>query len=220
MSKWYYAKNGNRNGPVEPDEIKKLFQAGEIKPDDLVWEEGMPDWVRAESVLQAAPTELAASAPAPQPLLGQPATAIPDFGDFLCWGVLLFWSPMWCFCARFNIILLTLLIGVFVVLHLIELNAVRTAVAEGRLQPSDYSNNHPVLVGFALFITGCCFLNLFHPFLMHLRNKSGVFKQQPHAVWVSLVVSLVCGAIVGFLLLTGFLSSFLETMQQQAAAGR
>jgi|694.fasta_scaffold28470_2 hypothetical protein len=211
MTKWYYAKNGSRNGPVEPDEIKRLFQSGEIKPDDLVWEEGMPDWVRAGSVLQAAPPPLTTSAPAPQPISGQPTTAIPDYGDFLCWGIILCCVPYLGYLA----------IIVFVILHLIELNAVRTAVAQGRIQPSEYSNNHPVLVGFALLMTGCCCANLFHPFMMHWRNKSGTFKQQPNAVWFSIAVSIVCyGALIGFGFLQGFIPAYLEAVQEQAAAGR
>ena len=211
MTKWYYAKNGNRNGPVEPDEIKGLFQSGEIKPDDLVWEEGMPDWVRAGSVLQAAPPPLTTSAPAPQPISGQPTPAIPDYGDFLCWGIILCCVPYLGYLA----------IIVFVILHLIELNAVRTAVAQGRIQPSEYSNNDPVFVGFALLVTGCCCANLFHPFMMHWRNKSGTFKQQPNAVWFSIAVSIVCsGALIGLGFLQGFIPAYLEAVQQQAAAGR
>ncbi len=211
MSKWYYAHNGERRGPVEPEEIKRLFESGAIKADDLVWEEGMPDWVRAGSVLQAAPPPLAAGEPTPQPLIGQPAPAIPDYGDFLCWGVILCCMP---YVSNLGVIL-------FVILHLVELNAVRTAVAQGRLQPSDYSKNHPVFIGLTLLITGCCCLNLFHPLMMHWRNKSAVFKQQPNAVWFSIVVSIVCyGAMFGLGFLEEFIPAYMEAVQQQEAAGR
>lgn len=211
MKNWYYAQNGTRQGPVDADTIKRLFESGEIKADDLVWDEGMPDWVKASTVLSAAPPPLGGAAPAPQLPPAQLASPLPDYGDFLCWGVILCGVP---YLGYLGIIL-------FVVLHLIELNAVRAAVAQGRLQPSEYSNNHPVLVGFLLVLTGCCCFNVFHPIMMHWRNKSGVFKQQPNAVWFSIAVSVVCyGAVLGLGFLQGFIPAFIEAAQQQAASGR
>jgi len=34
---WYYAKNGQRQGPVEEAQFQELLQGGAIGPDDLVW---------------------------------------------------------------------------------------------------------------------------------------------------------------------------------------
>ncbi len=44
--KWFYArKGGERSGPVTEDEIRRLALSGELRPTDLAWKEGMPDWV-------------------------------------------------------------------------------------------------------------------------------------------------------------------------------
>ncbi len=48
---WYYAKNGERQGPVEETELHNLVNAGTIAPDDLVWTpEFGNDWRAARDV--------------------------------------------------------------------------------------------------------------------------------------------------------------------------
>jgi len=47
---WFYAQAGRQKGPVPPAEIKRLADAGELKPNDLVWREGMPQWAPAARV--------------------------------------------------------------------------------------------------------------------------------------------------------------------------
>ena len=42
---WYYAKNGTQLGPVEQSELLARIAAGEVSASDLVWREGLPDWV-------------------------------------------------------------------------------------------------------------------------------------------------------------------------------
>jgi hypothetical protein len=42
---WYYAENNERRGPIEDAAFQSLVAAGAIKPDTLVWRDGMPDWV-------------------------------------------------------------------------------------------------------------------------------------------------------------------------------
>src|SRR5712692_8766741 len=41
---WYYADAGRQVGPIADAEWDALVQAGTIKPDTLVWHEGMIDW--------------------------------------------------------------------------------------------------------------------------------------------------------------------------------
>ena len=41
---WWYAKNGNREGPIPLSQLKDLFECGDLKPDDQVWTESMKDW--------------------------------------------------------------------------------------------------------------------------------------------------------------------------------
>jgi TM2 domain-containing membrane protein YozV len=47
---WYYSVNGDRQGPVAAAELKKLADAGTLKPADLVWKDGMADWAPAKSI--------------------------------------------------------------------------------------------------------------------------------------------------------------------------
>lgn len=47
---WYYAHGDRQAGPVPPAELKQLADGGELLPDDLVWREGMEQWVAARNV--------------------------------------------------------------------------------------------------------------------------------------------------------------------------
>jgi len=50
---WYYAINGQRQGPVIETEFERLVRDGVIRPDTLVWRQGMPDWVPYSQVAPA-----------------------------------------------------------------------------------------------------------------------------------------------------------------------
>lgn len=55
---WYYAKGDQQQGPVSSGELKQLAVSGQLVPDDLVWREGMSEWVAASNVrglFEAAP---------------------------------------------------------------------------------------------------------------------------------------------------------------------
>lgn len=56
---WYYAENNERRGPVDDATFHSLIAAQTIKPDTLVWHDGMTNWVPYSSV---AAEVLAASA--------------------------------------------------------------------------------------------------------------------------------------------------------------
>jgi hypothetical protein len=85
---WYYAHGDQRAGPVPSAELKQLAAASELLPDDLVWREGMDQWVAASNVKglfeetesegEETPSK-AAEPPAEgfQPVSAMPATA-PD----------------------------------------------------------------------------------------------------------------------------------------------
>lgn len=42
---WYYSKDGLQMGPVSLEELSVKAKGGEILPSDLVWREGMADWL-------------------------------------------------------------------------------------------------------------------------------------------------------------------------------
>ena len=47
---WYYSVDGGQKGPISPGELKKLAEAGDISQTDLVWKEGMAEWVPAKTI--------------------------------------------------------------------------------------------------------------------------------------------------------------------------
>lgn len=47
---WFYAVNGQQNGPISEDEFVRLFQENHLSADTLVWTEKLPGWVAASSV--------------------------------------------------------------------------------------------------------------------------------------------------------------------------
>ncbi len=46
-AEWYYTTNKQQMGPVSWDELQQLAGKGLLKPNDLVWTEGMAEWVKA-----------------------------------------------------------------------------------------------------------------------------------------------------------------------------
>src|SRR5687767_4076431 len=56
---WYYASGGQQRGPVKTAQLKQLVTAGELKAEDLVWCDGMPNWSPASTVKGLFPTEAA-----------------------------------------------------------------------------------------------------------------------------------------------------------------
>ncbi|MBP89399.1 MAG: hypothetical protein CMJ64_22255 [Planctomycetaceae bacterium] len=47
---WFYSRDGQYRGPVTPAGLKQLAASNGLSPDDLVWREGMDDWVPAKRV--------------------------------------------------------------------------------------------------------------------------------------------------------------------------
>ena len=65
---WYYTSAGKQSGPVSGPELKRMASSGHLSPDDMVWKEGMPNWVPAaklKGLFTATPA--ATATPLPQP---------------------------------------------------------------------------------------------------------------------------------------------------------
>ena len=41
---WFYSEGGAQKGPVDDAAFRALVANGTIRPDTLVWREGMADW--------------------------------------------------------------------------------------------------------------------------------------------------------------------------------
>ena len=50
MRQWYYVRQGDRFGPVSEQALLELLRQGTVRPDDLVWTDGMADWARADTI--------------------------------------------------------------------------------------------------------------------------------------------------------------------------
>ena len=73
MANWYYVKNGQKCGPVDTNALKHLAETGQLQPADLIWREGMGNWVPAsqEEGLFEGGVPTAATAPSITPLMAQ-----------------------------------------------------------------------------------------------------------------------------------------------------
>jgi hypothetical protein len=41
---WYLARSGQQYGPLSDAEMRKFVELGHLRPTDLVWRQGLPDW--------------------------------------------------------------------------------------------------------------------------------------------------------------------------------
>lgn len=71
MSQWYYAKNGQQQGPVSEEQLRQMLGSGELLGTDLVWRDGMNQWEPAGRVFPGV------GAPAPVAPTMQP----PGYGN-------------------------------------------------------------------------------------------------------------------------------------------
>ncbi|MGD7653306.1 MAG: DUF4339 domain-containing protein [Verrucomicrobiales bacterium] len=54
MSEWFYAKDGQQNGPVAKEQLVELLRNGTLTPQDMVWTSSMSDWQPAANVQELA----------------------------------------------------------------------------------------------------------------------------------------------------------------------
>lgn len=50
MAKWYYNQGGQQRGPISDSQLKRLASGGQLRPADLIWKEGLAQWVPASKV--------------------------------------------------------------------------------------------------------------------------------------------------------------------------
>jgi hypothetical protein len=68
---WYYTNQGQQAGPVSSAELKQLAETQRLQPTDLVWREGLPNWIPARSakgLFPETPAAATTTAPAPTPV--------------------------------------------------------------------------------------------------------------------------------------------------------
>ncbi|KAB2849019.1 MAG: DUF4339 domain-containing protein [Hyphomicrobiaceae bacterium] len=50
MSTWFFYRNGQQQGPVTDEVFRQLVQSGQVGPSDLVWREGMQEWLPLQTL--------------------------------------------------------------------------------------------------------------------------------------------------------------------------
>ena len=50
MASWFYASEGKQQGPYQDGQFRDLIAQGIVRPDTLVWTEGMPGWQKAAEI--------------------------------------------------------------------------------------------------------------------------------------------------------------------------
>lgn len=69
MSTWSYVKDGQKQGPVEAEQIKQLIASKTLAPTALVWKNGMANWVAANTLPEFSSPSTPGGAP---PIPGEP----------------------------------------------------------------------------------------------------------------------------------------------------
>jgi len=64
---WYYSRDRVRAGPVSGSELKRMAMSGELSPMDMVWKQGMTNWVPAGKTKGLFKSELVVPPPLPPP---------------------------------------------------------------------------------------------------------------------------------------------------------
>jgi len=85
MADWHYLKSGKQKGPVPKEFIQELARSGQLQRTDLVWTEGMKDWLPAENVSELGMSRLTPPPGSAIPGSGAPAQAV---SNYLVWSIL------------------------------------------------------------------------------------------------------------------------------------
>ena len=92
---WFFASNGQQQGPIPEAQFRDLIARGSVTPDTLVWSDGMAGWQKAGDVpglmaSASSPPAMPQSGPPPVMAAGGGALSI-DFGIWaFVWRSLLF----------------------------------------------------------------------------------------------------------------------------------
>lgn len=80
---WFYGQQGSQSGPVDLATLRGMAASGQLQPTDLVWREGMPDWLPASTVpevFSGAPSPIGVGGPIPMGYYTPNPNALPYAG--------------------------------------------------------------------------------------------------------------------------------------------
>lgn len=105
---WFYSEGGAQKGPIDDSSFRSLVANGTIRPETLVWREGMADWQPLSVAEPALAPQVVPPPPGAAPASGAPIPpgAVPNHlvgailaTVFCCWP---FGIPAIVFAARVN----------------------------------------------------------------------------------------------------------------------
>jgi hypothetical protein len=77
-AQWFIAREGTQHGPLSDAEMKKLVELSYLRPTDLIWRQGFPDWRPALAVFPRPQNEPSGAQPSLGPALSnEPRTGRP-----------------------------------------------------------------------------------------------------------------------------------------------
>lgn len=75
-SEWFYSQGGkSRLGPIATAQLQALAKSGQLKPTDLVWQQGMAQWVTASKIKGLFAPSVTKGVPPPIPQTSDPEKA-------------------------------------------------------------------------------------------------------------------------------------------------
>jgi hypothetical protein len=108
---WFFASNGQQQGPYPEAQFRDLIARGQVTPQTLVWSEGMAGWAKAGEVpgLMAGGMAPPAIPPGGGPVMGGGGYAAPAGGGYAAGGVLSVDFGIWDFTWRSLLLLIGML---------------------------------------------------------------------------------------------------------------
>jgi hypothetical protein len=158
---WYYAKSGMQMGPVSGEELASKAASGEVSPSDLIWREGMGDWLPLSQVPEFA-AGLTPSAP-PAPPTGQTGGSVPlpqppaYHGNYVAPNIPTYMTPsiialvMWCASMALICIPIGLPVAIVAVVYATRVDSLR---AQGDLVSAQAASRNAkiwMIVAYATF---------------------------------------------------------------------
>jgi len=185
QQQWHYTSGGVQRGPVDFSNLQLLLGTNQVRPEDLVWTEGMPAWIPANQV----------------PGLGKLATSATDasaggkneLSDMLCRSFTS--SRPW---------IMFIVVAVFIYAGLEAAGGLYYLIIGGRL-------HNPLIVSTGIFLLiwaldwgfGACLLGTYHSrlgSLLYSHNRSSLILEKAHqrlmAVWVFLAINLIVNLVL------------------------
>lgn len=102
---WHFVLDGKKTGPVTASALKELARSGRLSQADLIWKEGMPQWIPAARVKGLFPTDATPATAEPQeqaPAQSPPARRVNAgtlaiAGTAICCGAIMIGTLFWLF---------------------------------------------------------------------------------------------------------------------------